>query len=174
MTDFDLNCKESVIKEFIRLSIKGENGSGTLAAVLCGASFLAVGVLCFLIYLNFSNIWALAVFFCALLFCVGLFAVLGIMSDRAAKKLYKAYKANEGLVCCVAENGITVVRDNRPVNVIGWGDITSITEGESGFFLVTKDNVLLALGRENVLSGDISEAQQIIAAKKKALAGNEG
>ena len=102
---------------------------------------------------------------CAAALCVGVIIFLSHLINSTAAKLIDAYGKQEGLVCSVSDQNIIIVRDNRPLRVISWNDITEMSEGKTAFFIKEGENGLMILDKEKVLSGSVSETSELIAQK---------
>lgn len=165
MTDFEMRCSEKSVREYVKILMFGGTVKQALPMILLGALLTAMPVLGIVGYVMTQNTAMLIVTGCALVFDVIAVIMISVIMKKSAVKLHEAYASQQGLVCSVAESGITVVRDNMPARVIDWGSVEEINPGSTAFFLKTSDHLLLILEKDAVLSGDLRETEEIIAAK---------
>ena len=165
MTDFEMRCSEKSGKEYVRILMFDGSLKDALPMIMLGALLTAMPVLGIVGYAMTQNVSMLIVTGCAVVFDIIAAIVIAVIMKKSAAKLHAAYAAQHDLVCAVSESGITVVRDNAAAAVIGWDKIEDINNGRTAFFLKTKDNVLLILEKDAVLSGELRETEEIIAVK---------
>ena len=165
MTDFEMRCSEKSVREYVKILLFGGTVKQALPMILIGALLTAMPILGIVGYIMTQNAAMLIVTGCAVVFDVAAAIVISVIMKKSAKKLHEAYASQQGLVCSVAETGITVVHDNKPARVIDWSNVEDIDSGNTAFFLKTKDNLLLILEKDAVLSGELRETEEIIAAK---------
>ena len=165
MTDFEMRCSEKSVREYVKILLFGGSIKQALPMILMGALLTAMPILGIVGYVMTQNAAMLIVTGCAVVFDVAAAIVISVIMKKSAKKLHEAYASQQGLVCSVAETGITVVHDNKPARVIDWSNVEDIDSGNTAFFLKTNDNLLLILEKDAVLSGDLRETEEIIAAK---------
>ena len=165
MTDFEMRCSEKSVREYVKILLFGGSIKQALPMILMGALLTAMPILGIVGYVMTQNAAMLIVTGCALVFDVVAAIVISVIMKKSAKKLHEAYASQQGLVCSVAETGITVVHDNKPARVIDWSNVEDIDSGNTAFFLKTNDNLLLILEKDAVLSGELRETEEIIAAK---------
>lgn len=165
MTDFEMRCSEKSVREYVRILMFGGTLGQALPMILLTALLTAMPVLGIIGYVMTQSTAMLILTGCSLLFDIAAIIVVSIIMKKCSAKLHEAYASQSGLVCAVAESGITVVHDNHPTSVISWDSVEEINVGKTAYFLKTKDNVLLILEKDAVLSGDVRETEEIIEGK---------
>ena len=169
MTDFEMRCSEKSVREYVRILMFGGTLVQALPMILLCALLTTMPILGIIGYVMTQNTAMLILTGCSLLFDIAAVIVVSIIMKKCAAKLHEAYASQSGLICAVAESGITVVRDDQPTSVISWDSIDEINSGNTAFFLKTQDNVLLILEKDAVMSGDVRETEEIIAGKLGAV-----
>jgi hypothetical protein len=165
MTDFDMRCGRDSAREYVRSTLTGTTVKRALPMIFCASLLTAMIIVGIIGYFWTQSIIMLGVSLCAVLLGVGIVIFMKMMINSTADKLISVYEKQDNLVCSVSENDIIIVRDNRPVRVIGWDKITEMSEGKNAFFIKEGDDGLLILDKSKVLSGAASETGEIIAKK---------
>ena len=136
--------------------------------IICAALLTAMPIIGIIGYIMTRSAAMLILTVCSLVFAAGALLFLHFMISSTADKLRKAYDKQSGLVCAVSEKELVIVRDNKPVRVIGWENITNISEGKNAYYLKENNDGLIILDKEAVLSGSINETAEIIAQKTRS------
>lgn len=169
MTEFKLDWSEKCIKEYVNISVMGKTAAQKIPFIICagllGIIFLG-GVIMFAVT---GLISALIISLCALLFAGGAFLLINLLCKKLAGKVKKAAEGYTDIVAGVSDNDILFIKNNLPYGVMEWDKIGEITEGKLGFYLISKEGSLLILDKSAVVSGVVSEAQQVLAIKAAEL-----
>ncbi len=169
MTEFKLEWSEKCIKEYVNISVMGRTTAQKIPFIICagllGAIFLG-GIIMFAVT---GLISALIISICALLFAVGAALLINLLCKKLASKVKKAAEGYTDIVAGVSDNDILFIKNNLPYGVMDWDKIGEITEGKLGFYLISKEGSLLILDKSAVVSGEVSEAQQVLAIKSADL-----
>ena len=168
MTDFDMRCGEKSVREYVRSAMTGTTLKQSVPMILCASCLTVMPILGIIGFVMTQSPIMLVLTGCALLLAAGVIVFMVLTVNSTADKLLKALNSRDGLVCSVSDSNIVIVRDNRPVKVIGWDSITEMNEGKTGFFLKDKENELIILDKNSVLSGSVAETSEIFAAKAGA------
>ena len=165
MTEFKLEWSEKCIKEYVNISVLGKTAAQKIPFIICagllGAIFLG-GIIMFAVT---GLISALIISICALLFAGGAALMINLLCKKLAGKVKKAAEGYTDIVAGVSDNDILFIKNNLPYGVMEWDKIGEITEGKLGFYLISKEGSLLILDKSAVVSGVVSEAQQVLAIK---------
>lgn len=168
MTEFKLDKQKECIDEYIKLNIFGQGKAHKIMVItLAACLFLlaAFGVIAYVI----TNEWIM-------LLITALAIVMAIVYPLVTRAILKSIskKADEApettdVIAAVSESDILFIKNGVPIGGINWDKIKEITEGKTGFFLITEDGSLLILAKSAVVSGTYDEAVQVLRMKAVAL-----
>ncbi|MGN0589134.1 MAG: hypothetical protein ACI4KO_06330 [Ruminiclostridium sp.] len=172
MTEFKLNWSEEAVNEYIDLMIKGKNLQviPVILFAVCIVTLIATGIIMFAFT---GNIISLIVSACGVLFGGAVAVTVIFLKKSLYKKISEAYKELSDLVAAISDKDITLIRNNIPYGIISWDKIGDITYGKKAFYLTTKENALLILEKNAVVSGVLSEAEEILKIKEAAIGKSE-
>ena len=165
MTDFDMRCSTESAREYVKNAITGNTLKKAMPMVICASLLTAMAVIGILGYIWTQNIIMIVISACSVLLGIAGVFLIKHTINSTANKLIEAYGKLDGIVCCVSDKEIIIVRDNKPTRVISWDSITEMYEGNTAFFLKEGEDGLMILGKDNVLSGSASETSELIAKK---------
>lgn len=165
MTEFKLEWSEKCIKEYVDISVMGKTAAQKIPFIVCagllGVIFLG-GIIMFAVT---GLISSLIISVCALLFAGVAVLLINLLCKKLAEKVKKAAEGYNDIVAGVSDNDILFIKNNLPYGVMEWDKIGEITEGKLGFYLISKEGSLLILDKSAVVSGELSEAQQVLGIK---------
>jgi|GEM_PF-2758176 len=167
MTDYAMKYSEKTMKEYVTYTMTGGSAKKSLPIIFCTAALTAIPIAALIAYFMLNNPALLVVVFCALFFDVLFGIIVVVMRNIYTKKMLAAFAAFDGLVCSVSSESIIIARDGAPHSVFGWDKIDEMHEGKNAFYLKTKDELLVILQKDNVLSGTARETAEIIAEKQR-------
>ena len=173
MTEFKLNWSREAINEYIDLMIKGKSLQAlpVILFTVCVVTLIASGIVMFALT---GNILSILVSACGVLFGAAVIITLSFVKKSLYKKVTEAYKGLSDLVAAVSDKDIILIKNNLPYGIISWDKIDEITFGKKAFYLTTKENALLILEKNAVVSGVISEAEEVLKLKADSIgAGND-
>ncbi|MBQ9384300.1 MAG: YcxB family protein [Ruminiclostridium sp.] len=162
MTDFKMGCSEKCSREYVKMSMMGTTFTSMLPMVICAALLTAIPIIGVIGFFMTNSVIMLIAGGCGLLIGAGVVIFLRVSLNRAAKKLRAVYEKLDGLVCSVAEDSIIIVRDNAPHRVIDWRDVEAVLKGKDAYYLKIKDNMLIILEKDSVLSGTFEETEELM------------
>lgn len=169
MTEFKLNWSEESIGEYVNITLKGKNKLQSLPVILfavCVAIMVVAGIV---LYFVTSNITCLLLSACGVIFGVGVVILLNSLKKSLTKKVTEAYKDQTDLIAAISDKDIIFIRNGLPCGVTPWEKVADISFGKTAFFLTTHDNVLIILERNAVVSGVISETEEVLKIKAENL-----
>lgn len=169
MTEFKLNWSEESIGEYVDVTLKGKGRLQALPAILfaiCVVLMVAAGIV---LYFITTNITCLLLSACGVIFGVGVIILLKSLKKSLTKKVTEAYKDQTDLIAAISEKDIIFIRNGLPCGVTSWDKVADIGFGKTAFFLTTHDNVLIILEKNAVVSGVISEAEEVLKLKAEAI-----
>ena len=168
MTEFKLNWSKDAINEYIDLMIKGKNLQALplILFSVCIVALIASGIIMFALS---GNIMSLIVSVCGVLFGAAVIITIAFLKKSMFKKVSEAYKELSDLVAAISDKDIILIRNNVPYGIISWDKIDDITFGKKAFYLTTKESALLILEKNAVVSGVLSEAEEVLIIKNAAI-----
>ncbi len=165
MTDFKLGCSDKCSREYVKMSVTGTTLGTMLPMIICAALLTSIPILGVIGYFLTQSPLMLIATGCGILIAAGVVLFLSISLKKTASKLKNVYDKLDGLVCSVAEDKILLVRDNAPHRLIEWSDVEAVLQGKEGYYLKVRENMLIILGKDNVLSGTYAETEEILQRK---------
>lgn len=164
MTEFKLDKQRECIDEYIKISIFGQGKTHKIMIITLSACLFALAVFGVIAYV-ITNEWImLLITALAVIMAVVYPIVTRAILKSIAKKADEAPETTE-IIAAVSENDILFIKNGIPIGGIDWGKIKEITEGKTGFFLITEDGSLLILAKSSVVSGTYDEAVQVLCMK---------
>lgn len=172
MTEFKLNWSKEAVNEYIDLMIKGKNLQvlPVILFAVCIVSLIASGIV---MYVLTDNIMSLLISACGVLFGGAVVLTLALVKKNLYKKVKEAYKELSDLVAAISDKDIILIKNNIPYGIISWDKIGDITYGKKAFYLTTKESALLILEKNAVVSGVLSEAEEVLKIKEAAIEKNK-
>lgn len=172
MTEFKLNWSKEAVNEYIDLMIKGKNLQAlpVILFAVCIVSLIASGIV---MYVLTGNIMSLLISACGVLFGGAVVLTLALVKKNLYKKVKEAYKELSDLVAAISDKDIILIKNNIPYGIISWDKIGDITYGKKAFYLTTKESALLILEKNAVVSGVLSEAEEVLKIKEAAIEKNK-
>ncbi len=167
MTDYDMRCGKKCVREYILSSVTGGSLLSQLPLIITSALMISIPIIGIIGFFVLNTTLMLILAAGALVLDIVIVLLMLLLINSTSEKLYKAYSEQDGLICSVAENDIILVRDNSPVRVIGWDTVSEHHEGKTAFFIKLKDNTLIILDKEKVMSGKIEETIEIFEQRNK-------
>lgn len=169
MVEFKLDWTEKSIKGYVKSTIFGKTFGQRFPIILfifTVIAMFAAGIVLSVISGQYIN---LLLSLCAVLFAVILTVTYTYIVNKLTKQLVEANIENKELVAAVSEKTIIFLKNGTPCGGVDWDDVTDITDGESAFYITTKDSLLVVLEKELVVSGVLKEAEEVLAIKSAAL-----
>lgn len=168
MTEFKLNWSKEAVNEYIDLMIKGKNLQvlPVILFAVCIVSLIASGIV---MYVLTGNIMSLLISACGVLFGGAVVLTLALVKKNLYKKVKEAYKELSDLVAAISDKDIILIKNNIPYGIISWDKIGDITYGKKAFYLTTKESALLILEKNAVVSGVLSEAEEVLKIKEATI-----
>ncbi len=169
MTEFKLNWSEESIGEYVNLTLKGKTRLQSLPIILfliCVLLMIAAGIV---LYFVTSNIVCLLLSACGVLFGAGVIILLKALKKSLTKKVIEAYKDQTDLIAAISDKDIIFIRNGLPCGVTPWEKVADISFGKTAFFLTTHDNVLIILEKGALVSGVISETEEVLKLKAESI-----
>ena len=167
MTDYDMRCGKKCVREYVLSSMTSGSLISQIPLILTSALMISMPVIGIIGFFALNATLMLILAAGALVLDIVIVLLMLLLINSTSEKLYKAYSKQDGLICSVGENDIILVMDNRPVRVIAWDSVSEYHEGKSAFFIKAKDDTLMILDKEKVMSGTITETSEIFEQKTK-------
>lgn len=169
MTEFKLNWSVESIGEYVDVTLKGKNKLQALPVILFAVCVVLMVVAGIVLYFVTSNITCLLLSACGVIFGVGVIILLNSLKKSLTKKVTEAYKDQTDLIAAISDKDIIFIRNGLPCGVTPWEKVSDISFGKTAFFLTTRDNVLIILEKNAVVSGVISETEEVLKIKAENL-----
>lgn len=164
MTEFRLDKQKECIDEYVRICVFGR-GKASKVTLIVLAACLALLTVFGIVAAVITGEWIMLVI-------SALAVIIGIAYPLVTRALLKSIskKADSApeisdITAAVSDNDILFIKNGVPIGGFDWANITEITEGKTGFFVLTNDGSLLILAKAGVSSGTYDEAAQVLRLK---------
>lgn len=164
MTEFKLEKQKECIDEYIKINIFGQGSAHKITVIVLAACLFVLAVFGVAAYFITREWIMLLITALAVIMAVVYPMITRAILKSIAKKADEAPEITE-VIAAVSESDILFIKNGVPIGGIDWEKIKEITEGKTGFFLITEDGSLLILAKAAVVSGTYDEAVQILRMK---------
>ena len=168
MTEFKLDKQKECIDEYIKINIFGQGKAHKIMVITLVACLFLLAAFGVIAYVRTKEWIMLLITALTVVMAVVYPIVTRVILKSIAKKADDAPEITE-VIAAVSESDILFIKNGVPIGGIDWDKIKEITEGKTGFFLITEDGSLLILAKSAVISGTYDEAVQVLRMKAVSL-----
>ncbi len=137
---------------------------------ICMAVLLIIGLVTFIIT---KVTYVLIVIFVALAIMLLYGVFLYMLMRSMAKKLLEANGENDGLELYIAEEGIMISKEAKPIGMIEWDKLEEGSLTPTATYITTKENSLLIVEDKDIKFGDKAGLIKLLKEKNVKLIGKE-
>lgn len=139
------------------------------AYIICALLLLVFGITAFVIT---AEIMVLLFSLGALLVMCAYVVFFYFMMKSMAKKLLEANSENENLEICFNDEVIFVRKNNEPMGIIPWDNITDINIGASAAYITSKENALILIEFKCITTGKKEDFLKLLEVKNIIIRNN--